>query len=71
MVANPPNCMDIRQANSEVELRLLPQKHQSLGKEHDHWFVWLHPAVKEKPSHVVRERNKQPAEGGLLPVDAE
>ncbi|WP_275974043.1 hypothetical protein [Argonema galeatum] len=34
MVVDPPNCMDIRQANSEVELRLLPQKHQSLGKEH-------------------------------------
>ena len=45
----------------------MPQKHQSLGKEHDRWLVRLRPAVKENPSCVVRVKNKRPVEGGLLP----
>jgi hypothetical protein len=55
MVADPPDCMDIRQVNSEVAVICLPQKHQSSGKKHGHWFARLRPAVKNKPSCVVRK----------------
>jgi len=49
---------------------MLAAETSQLGKEHDHWFVRLRPAVKDKPSYVLRQIIK-PAGGGLLPVDAE
>ncbi|MEI2582850.1 hypothetical protein [Scytonema sp. PRP1] len=42
-------------ANFKVAVRRLPKKHQRSGKEHDHWFARLRPAVKNNPSHVVRK----------------
>ncbi len=39
----------------QVAVIRLPQKEQSLGKEYDHWLARLRPAVKNKPSHVVRK----------------
>jgi hypothetical protein len=55
MVDDLPDCVVYRQANFKVDVRILPQKDQSSGKEHDHWFAQVSSAVKNKPSHVVRK----------------
>ncbi len=65
MVANPLGRMASDRLIRSSSNMLTAETSQP-RKEHDRWFAWLRPAVKNKPSCVVRERN-QPVEDGLLP----
>jgi hypothetical protein len=65
MVVDPPRRME-QTGSFRSRVTTLTAATSQLGKEHDRWLVRLRPAVKEKPSCVVRVEF-QPAEGGLLP----